>query len=88
MLTLAILRGIYEEESGREWIGTVSLLARLNNHEEAPWASRPRRMTAEKLGSILRQYGVHSVQRWDAQVGKQVRGYSRADLTPVLDRYL
>jgi Protein of unknown function (DUF3631)/Domain of unknown function (DUF3854) len=71
---------------------TDDLATELNKDKEAPWADWKNGLTVHKLGRILTDYGVKSVQR--RHRGEAKRGYLRDDeggikgLNSVFDRYL
>jgi 5S rRNA maturation endonuclease (ribonuclease M5) len=83
---LSDLRRVFEERQS-EWLRTEVVLEDLRADPEAPWGGwRGRGLTAEALARILRRYGIRSEQR---RVGERVvRGYSRAALLDVWERYL
>jgi hypothetical protein len=68
------------------------LATELNKDKEAPWADWKNGLTVHKLGRILTDYGVKSVQR--RHKGEPKRGYLRDDegaikgLNSVFERYL
>jgi hypothetical protein len=66
---------------------TSELLARLRADEESPWREYgPNGLTAMKLGSLLREYGIRSANiRWPG--GGQSKGYQRADFVDAWQRY-
>jgi hypothetical protein len=83
---LSDLRRVFEERQS-EWLRTEVILEDLRADPEAPWGGwKGRGLTAEALARILRRYGIRSEQR---RVGERVtRGYSRAALLDVWERYL
>ena len=66
---------------------TEKILKELNANTEAPWwADKKNGLTAEKLASALRQYGVKSVK--PQRDGGRKAGYLYKNLEHVFDRYL
>lgn len=66
---------------------TADLLQRLRSDPEAPWNELgPGGLTAMKLGSLLREYGIRSATiRFPGQ--GQAKGYQRAEFTDSWNRY-
>lgn len=68
-------------------IPTAVLLERLRRDPEAPWGDYgPTGLTAMKLGRLLREYDIHSVNVRFPGLG-QAKGYHRADFTDAWTRY-
>jgi len=85
VLVLTAIRDLFKE-AGDGFLSTDVIIEKLNQDEEAPWAGWKNGITAEKLGKILKPYGVKSEQRQES--GERHRGYSRKALQAVFDRYL
>jgi Protein of unknown function (DUF3631)/Domain of unknown function (DUF3854) len=71
-------------------IPTDEILEALNNDKETPWASwrKGEGLTAEKLKSLLKPYGVKPV-RPSTREGRELgRGYTFGSLCEVFERYL
>lgn len=77
---------------------TAELLARLRADEESPWressgshwreAGSSPGLTAIKLGTLLREYGIRSKNiRFRSGQSGQAKGYKRSDFTDAWDRY-
>ena len=66
---------------------TTRLLERLKSDPESPWADYgPTGLTAMKLGTILREYGIRS-SNIRFPDGTQAKGYHRTDFTDAWSRY-
>jgi hypothetical protein len=66
---------------------TAELLHRLRRMEESPWREYgPSGLTAMKLGSLLKEYGIRSATIRFPGSG-QAKGYQRADFTDAWARY-
>ncbi|WP_027941306.1 DUF3631 domain-containing protein [Amycolatopsis taiwanensis] len=66
---------------------TAELLRRLRAIPESPWGEYgPTGLTAMKLGSLLREYGIRSATIRFPQAG-QAKGYQRAEFTDAWQRY-
>jgi putative DNA primase/helicase len=81
---LASLEELYREQK-KPFLPTGIILAQLNKDEEAPWADREKKLTAEKLASILRAYKVKSKRRGSDKT--KATGYFLEDLLQVFERY-
>jgi putative DNA primase/helicase len=84
---LSDLRQIFVEER-KDKLRTTVLIKKLIALEERPWGEfqRGRPLNANGLASLLKDFGVNSVQ---VRVGpKNHRHYQLADLMPVFERYL
>jgi hypothetical protein len=69
---------------------TAELLARLRADEESPWreVGGSLGLTAIKLGTLLREYGIRSRNiRFRPGQSGQAKGYKRTDFTDAWDRY-
>ncbi len=67
---------------------TSALIARLCADPEAPWSEDgPGRLTAMKLGVMLREYDIRSENIRFGEPTGRVKGYWRADFTDPWDRY-
>jgi putative DNA primase/helicase len=85
LLLLASVRHVFAQE-GADSIPTETILEKLNQDKESPWADWKNGMTSEKLGRILKSFGVKSEQR--QKESERHRGYSLKALQSVFDRYL
>ena len=81
------LREIFNAHPGRRSAFSRSLLEKLYAIEEGPWASYyGRGFEAKDMATLLGHYGLKSTP---VRRGEEVaRGYKRADLEPVWQRYL
>jgi hypothetical protein len=80
------LRTLFER-SGKSKLSTDTILASLNDMEEAPWQSiRGKPLDARGLSSRLGRYGVRSKTVRDGEA--TAKGYDRADLADPWSRYL
>lgn len=80
------MRDIFEAQPQTNGISgeRLSNMLTVNGNGWATWYGRG--ITGRDIATMLKQYGVHSVNvRTDEGVRK---GYRRADLYPVFDRYL
>jgi Protein of unknown function (DUF3631)/Domain of unknown function (DUF3854) len=85
VLVLKALRDLFNE-TGDDFLPTDTIIGRLNQDKEAPWAGWENSMTPEKLAKTLKSYNVKSEQRQEN--GERHRGYLRKTLQAVFDRYL
>jgi hypothetical protein len=66
---------------------TTELLNRLRSNPESPWGEfGPAGLTAMKLGSLLKEYGIRSATIRFPGAG-QAKGYQRAEFTDAWERY-
>jgi hypothetical protein len=80
------LRTVFE---GKDRLSTETILAELCKLEESCWAElRGKPLNARGLAGLLRPYGVSSKQIRLAKDGPTLKGYDRADLHNVFERYL
>ncbi|MDA8321823.1 MAG: DUF3631 domain-containing protein [Actinomycetota bacterium] len=71
-----------------EALPTAALIARLCSDPEAPWSEDgPGRLTAMKLGVMLREYDIRSENIRFGEPTGRVKGYWRADFTDTWARY-
>jgi Protein of unknown function (DUF3631)/Domain of unknown function (DUF3854) len=92
-VTSAVLAGVKrifeeaEENNDEGFLPTNQIIESLNTDNQAPWADwrNGDGISARKLGSILRQFGVPPYQ---TTTKPQVRGYQFRGLNSVFERYL
>jgi hypothetical protein len=75
-----------------EHVFTTTLIDRLKLIEEAPWedgwGNPPKPLTARRMASLLRPYGVKPRNVWESGPGVQAKGYYRDDLADSWQRYV
>jgi hypothetical protein len=69
---------------GKDHFETIDFLNWANQQEDRPWPER--RLTKEKLASVLRPYGIRPEQ-WRTG-GKKIRGYRFFNFEEAFRRYL
>ncbi len=80
---LADLQVVFDEHTT---LGTVTIIDRLTELDEAPWADYyGRRITDRDIAKLLRPYGIRSRQVWAD--GANRKGYHRDDLYDAWQRY-
>ncbi len=82
VLVLRLLSDMRKVFGTRTAISTEEILSALRKIDESPWSE----LTSRKLASMLRPFHVTPRQVWCD--GKNVRGYSVADLQDTFERYL
>lgn len=83
---LADIRTIFAETSS-EWIVSDSLVKRLNDIKESPWADyKHKGLNAHSLAQLLKYYSIFPQQQRTG--GARNRGYNRKDFNDAFERYL
>jgi hypothetical protein len=83
---LADLAGVWKREES--YLSTAIILDRLRADDEAPWADwHGQGLGPRGIAGLLKPYGIKSRTVRPVGAEKTARGYSRADLIPIWERY-
>ncbi|TDO52619.1 uncharacterized protein DUF3631 [Kribbella sp. VKM Ac-2527] len=84
-----LLADLYDVWGDEEYLFTTTVLDRLQNIDEAPWADwygKP--LTNRGLAHLLKPYGIRSRTVREPAAVSTAKGYARADLTDPWGRYV
>ena len=87
LLLLADLKQIFSEKRS-ERLSSEEIVRELGGREDRPWPEwkKGKPISATQLARLLKPFGVRPKQVWF--IGKNVRGYERADLEDAFARYV